>query len=244
MKFEEADHHADRYCFVPLHIVFTTRNSTTSSFFMYSYLFLVYIMCFTLYTAGAEPEIAVSGVAATAAPAASAPAVSAALESSSGPPIVYASAAPAAPVEQSTINNSSTTTPPPPATMTTTTTTYVIPPPQGAPAGAGTAAGAAGATQLNSGQLGRDPKRIQCPFCGQHTITRARTQIDVFTIVMVVLLVIFFWPLFWLPLVLPGCKTTEHFCSHCHAKVRYWIIYILSVFVIVVLAVFSFFRST
>jgi LITAF-like zinc ribbon domain len=82
--------------------------------------------------------------------------------------------------------------------MTTTTTTYVIPAP-GTPAGASTtAAGGAGKQEMPG--LGRDPKRITCPFCGAQTVTRARSQIDVFTIVMVVLLVLFFCHCF-------GCRS-------------------------------------
>jgi hypothetical protein len=56
----------------------------------------------------------------------------------------------------------------------------------------------------------RSPHNINCPYCQQSAVTRTRSQIDCFTITMIVILILLFWPLFWVPLVVPGCKTTEH----------------------------------
>jgi LITAF-like zinc ribbon domain len=197
------------------------------SFYILENQFVVFNI---LSAAGAEPEISVSGVPDAEAPAyaatAAVPAYAAAASAppaDNGPPIVYASAATQSkPMATYAVPTASATQQQHHPTHTTTTTTYVIPAP-GAAAAASTGGGAAVGANGKLINLGRDPKRLQCPFCNEHTVTRARHQIDVFTIVMVVMLVFLFWPVCWLPLVLPGCKTTEHFCSHCQRKVRIYI---------------------
>lgn len=68
--------------------------------------------------------------------------------------------------------------------------------------------------------LGYEPKEITCPFCEHQGVTSIRSTVDLFTITAVVIIFLVFWPLFWIPLVAPGCKVTEHFCTHCHRKVR------------------------
>jgi hypothetical protein len=99
-----------------------------------------------------------------------------------------------------------------PATATTTTTSYTIPP-HGASTPAPTPAITFG------GSLGRSPVAVQCPFCRAQTVTRTRNQIDGVTIIIVVVLLFLFWPLFFLPLCMPSCKSTNHFCTHCHQKI-------------------------
>jgi hypothetical protein len=83
---------------------------------------------------------------------------------------------------------------------TTTTTTYTVPAPSPAATG----------QVVNLTNLGTSPHNINCPYCQQSAVTRTRSQIDCFTITMIVILILLFWPLFWVPLVVPGCKTTEH----------------------------------
>jgi hypothetical protein len=130
---------------------------------------------------------------------------------------------------------------PPQATTTVTTTTYTTPPPQSAPANAGHA------PQFHNKSLGgyvnsaaipcRYPlslthfsfsflllhisrsAQITCPNCHRQATTRTSEVIGAGTIIAIVLLLIFFWPLFWLPLVIPECKQIDHFCSLCNAKV-------------------------
>lgn len=63
---------------------------------------------------------------------------------------------------------------------TTTTTTRVVHPLSGLPSA---------------------PLRTKCPFCDQTMVTRVKEEISGCTIALVVILLICFWPLFWLPLV-------------------------------------------
>lgn len=69
-------------------------------------------------------------------------------------------------------------------------------------------------------RLGRLSNHYQCQFCQQTGPTRVYEKIGTCTIVAIVVLLVCFWPLFWLPLVMPSCKDKEHICSHCQRKVR------------------------
>jgi hypothetical protein len=91
--------------------------------------------------------------------------------------------------------------PPPTTASTTTTTTYTIPAP---------AAAAQTTARLMIRNLGRTEKGMQCPHCQRQMVTRVRDQADCVTIVVVIILLFLFWPLFWLPLCVPCCKTTVH----------------------------------
>jgi hypothetical protein len=95
---------------------------------------------------------------------------------------------------------------------TTTTTSYTISPPS-----ASTPAPAPAI--MYGGSLGRNSVAVQCPFCRAQTVTRTRNQIDAVTLIVVVVMLFLFWPLFWLPLCMPSCKSTNHFCTHCHQKI-------------------------
>ena len=92
------------------------------------------------------------------------------------------------------------------ATTTAATTTYTTPPPTGN--GGGFIYG-----------LEHAPCRLNCPFCAVEMTTTTQEQVAGVTIVAVVILLLVFWPLFWLPLCLPSCKTVKHYCTHCHRKV-------------------------
>jgi hypothetical protein len=65
----------------------------------------------------------------------------------------------------------------------------------------------------------RDPMNIKCSFCHANCMTRTSTHPDAITITLIIVIIFIFWPLFWLPLVIPGCKTTVHHCSSCNQKV-------------------------
>jgi hypothetical protein len=99
----------------------------------------------------------------------------------------------------------------PAAMHTTTTTSYTVPPPS--------ASTPAPAPSIMYGSLGRSSVAVQCPFCRAQTVTRTRNQIDGVTMLVVVVMLFLFWPLFWLPLCMPSCKATNHFCTHCHQKI-------------------------
>ena len=97
-------------------------------------------------------------------------------------------------------------TPAPDATGTT--TTPVSPPEKTTPAGG---------VPEPIGFLTRSPMTITCPHCAVTAVTRPRSQIDCITTLMVVLLLLLFWPLFWLPFVIPvsanECYGNERLCS-------------------------------
>jgi len=135
-------------------------------------------------------------------------------ESSNEPPILQATfAADVVPVASASM------------TRQPSTTTYTVPAP--APnlpiastnAAAGASMYAVTGKNINIGVLGRGSKKIQCPHCAVNTVTYPKEQIDWVTIVASILSVLLFWPLFWLPFVIPGCKATDHYCGSCHRKV-------------------------
>ena len=102
-------------------------------------------------------------------------------------------------------NVTTSTTAPTPQAKTITTTTYTTPPPSGMPAIG----------------LGRFPCQLTCPYCNHRMCTRTRDQVTGLTIAIMVIVVLLFWPLFWLPLCMPSCKATEHYCGNgsCNRKV-------------------------
>ena len=128
--------------------------------------------------------------------------------------------------------------PPPPSSSTTTTTTtngtttttvktYKIQSPN---AGAGSAAGGsnvpaagniAAGTITTYTHLGRNPTGLLCPYCSRQMVTITKDVIGISTIIAIVIICFICWPLFWLPLCIPSCKRTHHFCGHptCRAKV-------------------------
>lgn len=60
----------------------------------------------------------------------------------------------------------------------------------------------------------------QCPHCRAiHVPTLTRTFPSAVTWLAVLVMLIIFWPLFWLPLVLDQCRHTTHICTHCHNEV-------------------------
>ena len=123
----------------------------------------------------------------------------------SAPPAAFAGAA-SAPATTTTITTTSYTIPPPSAS-----TSYTVPPPH--------ASTPAPAPSMMIGGLGRYSAAIQCPFCRAQTVTRTRNRIDGLTMIAVVVMCFLFWPLFWLPLCMPSCKSTKHYCMHCNQKI-------------------------
>jgi hypothetical protein len=67
--------------------------------------------------------------------------------------------------------------------------------------------------------LGRFSNNYQCQFCQQTGPTHVKEKIGTCAIISLVVLLICFWPLFWLPLVMPSCKDKDHICGYCQRKV-------------------------
>ena len=69
--------------------------------------------------------------------------------------------------------------------------------------------------------LGRNPTGLQCPYCQRQMVTVTKDVIGISTIVAIIIICFLCWPLFWLPLCIPSCKRTNHFCGHttCQNKV-------------------------
>lgn len=64
-------------------------------------------------------------------------------------------------------------------------------------------------------RLGRDPCRVNCPSCQSDVFTHVRSHADAVTWIAFVLLLICFWPLCWLPFVVPSCQSVDHVCPSC-----------------------------
>lgn len=80
--------------------------------------------------------------------------------------------------------------------------------------------------------------RVTCPYCREQAVTNTKSQIDCCTIIGVIVMILVFWPLFWIPFICPCCKTTEHYCSRCHRKVRHHLL-LLGSFVLSTFSCFS-----
>ncbi|KAL7435540.1 hypothetical protein ACHAXM_004706 [Skeletonema potamos] len=143
-------------------------------------------------------------------------------------PVVIATAVPTASAT-AFVSGASTAAPPPgmkTVTKTTTfpdgrkvTTTEYIPSAAAAPAAAPPASNAQYHPPRRD--LGSRACSVACPYCKHTGLTRTNQQCGDCTRISLVLLVLFCFPLFWIPLVCPQCKDTEHFCRNC-GKVVGW----------------------
>mmetsp|Transcript_44193 Transcript_44193/g.66628 ORF Transcript_44193/g.66628 Transcript_44193/m.66628 type:complete len:129 (+) Transcript_44193:133-519(+) len=60
----------------------------------------------------------------------------------------------------------------------------------------------------------RKSQRVNCPHCNQNVVTRTKWRIGSDTLIWVICLLFFFWPLAWLPLLFTDCQTVEHYCTN------------------------------
>lgn len=67
--------------------------------------------------------------------------------------------------------------------------------------------------------LGSRPASVTCPYCTSTVTTRTNHNCGDCTIISVIILLLFFWPLFWVPFVSPSCQDVEHKCSNCNRMV-------------------------
>jgi LITAF-like zinc ribbon domain len=58
-----------------------------------------------------------------------------------------------------------------------------------------------------------------CPRCGAKARTITITSPSWITWLMVIGLLLLFWPIFWIPLLVDSCKRTRHYCSVCSGEV-------------------------
>mmetsp|Transcript_28727 Transcript_28727/g.42856 ORF Transcript_28727/g.42856 Transcript_28727/m.42856 type:complete len:184 (+) Transcript_28727:62-613(+) len=104
-----------------------------------------------------------------------------------------------------------------------TTTEYAPNNTTAAPAPAPAVAPRAATTQHHPPRrdLGSRSCSVSCPYC-QHTgLTKTSQQCGECTWISAILLLLFCFPLFWVPFVCPSCYDTEHFCRNC-GKVVGW----------------------
>mmetsp|Transcript_18192 Transcript_18192/g.32948 ORF Transcript_18192/g.32948 Transcript_18192/m.32948 type:complete len:175 (-) Transcript_18192:373-897(-) len=63
--------------------------------------------------------------------------------------------------------------------------------------------------------LGSRPVSVRCPYCTSTVRTRTKHNSGDCTLISVIVLLLFFWPLFWVPFIFPDCQDVEHKCSNC-----------------------------
>lgn len=68
-------------------------------------------------------------------------------------------------------------------------------------------------------QLPRHSTSVVCPSCRQNVLTRVSHEAGLLTFCASGALCFFFFPLFWLPCCVPGCKDAVHYCPNCGAVV-------------------------
>mmetsp|Transcript_28932 Transcript_28932/g.60943 ORF Transcript_28932/g.60943 Transcript_28932/m.60943 type:complete len:177 (-) Transcript_28932:255-785(-) len=69
--------------------------------------------------------------------------------------------------------------------------------------------------------LGTKTVSVTCPHCDQRSSTKVVREYGTCTWVTFTLLLLFFFPLFWLPFVCHDCQDTKHYCQHCGRKVGF-----------------------
>jgi lipopolysaccharide-induced tumor necrosis factor-alpha factor len=67
--------------------------------------------------------------------------------------------------------------------------------------------------------LGRKPSPITCPFCKNSIVTIVRNRPDGISWILCIVVFLFFWPLCWLPFVIPSCQSADHACPSCHRTI-------------------------
>ncbi|CAD8117642.1 unnamed protein product [Paramecium sonneborni] len=65
------------------------------------------------------------------------------------------------------------------------------------------------------------PADIVCPYCSRMIQTHVKYKIGVHTWIVVLLLLVLFFPLFFLPFCFLECQDKQHICPHCIQKVGY-----------------------
>lgn len=64
--------------------------------------------------------------------------------------------------------------------------------------------------------LSSRPQPVTCPFCNASVVTRVREEISGCTIALVIILLLLFWPLFWLPLICKDVSERHDYAGFAH----------------------------
>ncbi|KAJ2878310.1 hypothetical protein FB639_003425, partial [Coemansia asiatica] len=67
--------------------------------------------------------------------------------------------------------------------------------------------------------LGRYSQTVECPWCHGLVTTRIKRRIGFKAGGAAVLVAAVAWPLFWVPLVVPGLHRKTHYCPQCRRKI-------------------------
>lgn len=67
--------------------------------------------------------------------------------------------------------------------------------------------------------LGRHSQTVECPWCHAVVNTQIKRRIGYKAGGAAVAAAIIAWPLFWVPLVIPGLHRKTHYCPQCHRKI-------------------------
>ncbi|KAJ1944492.1 hypothetical protein FBU59_002584 [Linderina macrospora] len=70
-----------------------------------------------------------------------------------------------------------------------------------------------------AGNLGREVMTVECPWCHYVVETHVKRSIGVKAGGAAVLAAAIAWPLFWVPLVVPGLHRKTHYCPQCKRKI-------------------------
>ncbi|KAJ2244700.1 hypothetical protein GGH97_003103 [Coemansia sp. RSA 475] len=67
--------------------------------------------------------------------------------------------------------------------------------------------------------LGRHAQTVECPWCHSVVTTQIKRRIGYKSGGAAVVVALLVWPLFWVPLVVPGLHRKVHYCPQCNRKI-------------------------
>ncbi|KAJ2782577.1 hypothetical protein H4R18_002206 [Coemansia javaensis] len=70
-----------------------------------------------------------------------------------------------------------------------------------------------------AGNLGRKPQHVECPWCHASVQTRVKRQLGYKNGIAAGVVAVLMWPLFWVPLVIPGLHRKIHYCPQCNRMI-------------------------
>ncbi|KAI9479864.1 hypothetical protein LPJ78_001010 [Coemansia sp. RSA 989] len=67
--------------------------------------------------------------------------------------------------------------------------------------------------------LGRHAQTVECPWCHAVVTTRVKRRLGYKAGGAAVVVAVIAWPLFWVPLLVPGLHRKIHYCPQCRRKI-------------------------